>query len=177
MSLRRPARHRQRHRGARGLGIIALIFGLVHMPLPEPDFHNIRHHDAPGEVCEHHDHLLRWHPGAGIADDVAVLHWHWFLPVEGPFDPSPEHSGPALHAHMADWQASNWEDGPRISADTSSRVAASFKIPIVPSLAMLNLPDTAIAVVLGPRAGRSRTFGATFAPHADLSCLLQRWVC
>src|SRR5438067_12993039 len=98
MSLRRPARHR----GTRSLGIVITILGLVHAPLPQPDFHNIRHHDGPGEVCEHHDHLLRWHPGAGIADDVAVLHWHWFLPTVEPFDPSPVPAGPAVHAHVVD---------------------------------------------------------------------------
>src|SRR3954471_17505656 len=117
MSSRQPAQHR----GTRGLGIV-LILGLVHMPLPQPDFHNIRHHDEPGEVCEHHDHLLRWHPGAGLADDVAVLHWHWFLPLSDPFNLSPEHPGPTLHAHVIDWQVTTWEDGPRISADTTSRV-------------------------------------------------------
>src|SRR3954471_23157864 len=109
MLLRRSARHG----GARGLGIMLLILGLVHTPLPQPDFHNIRHHDAPGEVCEHHDHLLLWHPAAGIADDVAVLHWHWFLALAEPSDASPEHSGPALHAHVVDWQATTWDDGPR----------------------------------------------------------------
>ena len=56
----RPAH--QRHRVTRGLGILFVILSLVHAPLPEPDFHNIRHHDRPGEVCDHHDHLLRWHP-------------------------------------------------------------------------------------------------------------------
>src|SRR3954447_16850785 len=109
---------RARHQGARRLGILIVILGLVHAPLPQPDFHNIRHHDAPGEVCEHHDHLLSWHPGAGIANDVAVLHWHWFFPAAEPFDLSPEHAGPALHAHVADWQASTWEQGPQVSADT-----------------------------------------------------------
>ena len=99
MSLSRSARHR----GARGLGIILLILGLVHTPLPEPDFHNIRHHDAPGEVCDHHDHLLRWHPGAGLADDVAVLHWHWFLPDSGHSDT--RDGTAAIHAHVAGWDA------------------------------------------------------------------------
>ena len=77
----------------RTLGISLLILSLVHTPLPQPDFHNIRHHDGPGEVCEHHDHLLRWHPGAGVARDVAVLHWHWFLPADPGTDPPAEGSG------------------------------------------------------------------------------------
>ena len=94
MSARRSARHR----GARRLGIMIVILGLVHTPLPQPDFHNIRHHDGAGEVCEHHDHLIQWHPGAGIASDVAVLHWHWFLPSPPGTDPSPPGSGLAVHA-------------------------------------------------------------------------------
>src|SRR3954452_18321557 len=73
-----------RRRETRSLGIVFLILSLVHAPLPQPDFHNIRHHDGPGEVCDHHDHLLRWHPGAGVARDVAILHWHWFLPTSEP---------------------------------------------------------------------------------------------
>ena len=104
----------------RTVGITLLILGLVHAPLPEPDFHNIRHHDGAGEVCEHHDHLLRWHPGAGVASDVAVLHWHWFLPGS---DPSPDgSSGPAVHAHAPDWPAGSWDDdGPRVAPDVASR--------------------------------------------------------
>jgi hypothetical protein len=152
-----------------------VILGLVHTPLPQPDFHNIRHHDGPGQVCEHHDHLLRWHPGAGIADDVAVLHWHWFLPAADPFDLSPKNAGPALHAHVVDWQASTWEDGPRVSADTTSRLLGAIEAS--PSLAPLALPCAAGTAVPAPGHWRAHTFGATFAPHTHLSCLLQRWVC
>ena len=88
------------------LGVVFLTFGLVHVPLPQADFHNIRHHDAPGELCVYHDHLLQWHPGAGSASDVAVLHWHWVLPsVDGSERDGmarPDGST-ALHAHMPDW--------------------------------------------------------------------------
>ena len=66
---------------------------------PRPTIHNIRHHDAPGEVCPYHDHLLRWHPWADSDDDVALLHWHWFVPLVDP--------GPAAWAMM-----SNWAPGP-----------------------------------------------------------------
>ena len=58
-----------------------LILSVVHVPLPQADYHNIRHHDAPGEICVYHDHLLRWHPSADLDDDVTMLHWHWFVPV------------------------------------------------------------------------------------------------
>src|SRR3954454_10253369 len=117
-------RGRIRQREASGLGIIFLIFSLVHPPLPQPDFHNIRHHHAPGEICDHHDHLLRWHPGAGQADDVAILHWHWFLPTSGPTDapPAGDEDRPPLHAHVSDWFASSWDTAPRITSDDSSRL-------------------------------------------------------
>src|SRR5437763_1208571 len=113
MRWRRPAKPRSGHT----VGIVLLILSLVHTPLPEPDFHNIRHHDGPGEVCDHHDHLLRWHPGAGVARDVAVLHWHWFLPTPAGSDasPAPGGAGPALHAHAPVWLAGSWDDdGPRV---------------------------------------------------------------
>jgi hypothetical protein len=171
MSWRRSARH-----GAgRGIGIMVLILGLVHTPLPQPDFHNIRHHDSPGEVCEHHDHLLRWHPGAGIADDVAVLHWHWFLPTVEPFDATPEQAGPAIHAHVVDWQASTWEDGPRVSADTTSRVVAALAAST--GLASLMLPSRVNTAELAPGAWRVRAFSATSARPTPLTCLFERWDC
>jgi hypothetical protein len=164
-----------RHSGARTLGIITLILGLVHTPLPQPDFHNIRHHDGPGEVCEHHDHLLRWHPQAGVAANVAVLHWHWFLPSADPFSPSPEDPLPAIHAHVVDWQAPTWDDGPRVSADTASRPFSPIESPSC--LPLLILPAEAVAASPVPGPRRAHTFGATFAPHTPLTCLLQRWLC
>ena len=129
MSLFRP----QQHHGVRGPGVLILILGLVHTPSPEPDFHNIRHHDAPGEVCDHHDHLIRWHPGAGVASDVAVLHWHWFFPGAEPLDLGSEPTGPAIHAHVIDWQTSTWEEGPRVSPDPTSRLVGSAEISRIPS--------------------------------------------
>jgi hypothetical protein len=83
---------------------------VIHVPLPQADYHNVRHHDGAGEVCEHHDHLLRWHPTAESDADVALLHWHWFLPLLEVADPhqrsDDDHhrpgSGPALHAHVGD---------------------------------------------------------------------------
>jgi len=152
-----------------------VILGLVHTPLPEPDYHNIRHHDAPGEVCDHHDHLLRWHPTAGIDDDVAVLHWHWFYPAADPFDLSPEHAGSALHAHTVDWQVSTWDDGPRITVDTTPRLDIQLEASAI--LSLTDLPPLPHSAVLTPRDRRERTFGATFAPRAHLSSLYHRWSC
>ncbi|WP_165249129.1 hypothetical protein [Paludisphaera soli] len=91
---------------ARVLGIMFLIPGLLQIPLPQADFHIIRHHHGAGEICPQHDHLLRWHPQAGDCDGqgVAVLHWHWLLPKS--LDPSlldgDARTTPSLHAHEGD---------------------------------------------------------------------------
>jgi hypothetical protein len=174
MRWRRPARTRNGHT----LGITLLILSLVHTPLPQPDFHNIRHHDGKGEVCEHHDHLLRWHPGATGARDVAVLHWHWFLPGPPGSDPTPEGSGPAVHAHAPAWQVSTWDDGPRVvAAGAPSRLLTRpapsplDHLPLtVPGPALIGfMPDTGAHPPLA--------FGATFAPGVSLTSLLHRWTC
>lgn len=162
-------------RGRAG-GIILLILGLVHLPLPQPDFHNIRHHDGQGEVCEFHDHLLRWHPGAGVASDVAVLHWHWFLPGA---EPSPEGlgNGLAVHAHSPDWPAGAWsDDGPRVAPSIESRPLDR------PALNPLDPPVSiaaSVASASSPVAGihPPLAFGATFAPGVSLTSLLHRWIC
>ena len=161
------------------LGIILLILGFAHLPLPQADFHNIRHHDAPGEVCEHHDHLLRWHPDAGLAEDVAILHWHWIFPFARAM--TQPQSGPALHAHVPGetaWPDTTREEKPRVLPDTPSRllarVTALDAAPLPPPLDRAALERAAVPIVLPCRA---LTFGATFAPRAALSTLLQRWVC
>jgi hypothetical protein len=154
-----------------------LILGLAHTPLPQPDFHNIRHHDGPGEVCEHHDHLLRWHPGAGRADDVAVLHWHWFLPTSEPLDAGGESAGPAVHAHVVDWQAPGWNEGPRVSADTTVRPPTGLAASPMPGLTFLILPSPTLLADAASARRRVRAFSATFAPDAPLTSLFQRWDC
>jgi hypothetical protein len=99
------------------LGIALLILSLIHVPIPQIDYHNIRHHDSPGQTCALHDHLLRWHPLAAFEDDVVLLHWHWFLPLVEPgtdHQPADDDShrpgtGPAFHVHIGDGlQAENW---------------------------------------------------------------------
>ncbi|SIO29587.1 hypothetical protein SAMN05444166_3572 [Singulisphaera sp. GP187] len=166
-------RSRRQRRERRGLGILCLILSLVHTPLPQPDFHNIRHHDAPGEVCDHHDHLLRWHPAAGLAQDVATLHWHWFLPTEdGSGSPLPE-QGPALHAHVADWFASAWDDGPRFVPDPHSQLLVRTSL-----CPQATLPPDLIDPwfsVLGPC--RAFVFRATTARPTSSIVLLERWLC
>ena len=171
-----PVRGPVRRRDARGLGIAFLIFSLVHTPLPQPDFHNIRHHDAPGEVCEHHDHLLLWHPGASGAQDVALLHWHWFWPAPDRPGPPLEGEGHAVHAHVADWFASTWDDGPRVVPDDHSRlIPRPDSSPGSPALldSLAGWSDAPAS----PGRSRPSALGATFARGVPLTALLQRWSC
>ena len=158
------------------LGVAFVTLSLVHAPLPQPDFHNIRHHDGPGEVCEHHDHLLRWHPGAGVARDVAVLHWHWFLATADGSDPAPEGSGRAIHAHTPDWAAGPWDDGPQLTPAAASQVdpRPPADPPCQPSLTLApDAPGACPWAASGPAA----PLGASGAPRVPLTSLLHRWVC
>jgi hypothetical protein len=165
-----------RQHGARCLGIGILILSLVHTPLPEPDYHNLRHHDAPGEVCEHHDHLLRWHPGAGAAQDVAVLHWHWYLPSPAGDGSAAPTDGSALHAHVPDWQASPWDQGPSLSpGNTSQSLTRPVSSSSTPSL--WTFVNTSPREVRGSGASPPIAFSATFAPQVSVAALLQRWDC
>lgn len=123
------SRRQERRRGLRFLGIGILILSSIRVPLPQADYHNVRHHDAPGEVCVYHDHLLRWHPSADSAADVAMLHWHWFAPIVEPGadrrgssdEPRAPGSGPALHAHLGDWPAPDWTGTAMVRPDARGR--------------------------------------------------------
>jgi hypothetical protein len=170
-SRRRGFSHR-----VRGLGIGLLILSMGHTPLPKADFHNIRHHDGPGQICRYHDHLLRWHPSDDLAEDVAVLHWHWFLPRPGDSDPSPEGQPTAVHSSVPDWSGLSWDDAPQLAPDARARFIG--RPALGPLETALPSPDMGTAVVL-VRAGPSpiHSFGATFAPRVPLSTLLHRWVC
>ncbi len=172
-----PIRRRLRHHRARTLGIALLILSLFHAPWPQADFHNVRHQDAPGQVCEHHDHLLRWHPDAGQAKDVAILHWHWFLPSSGPVEPGHAGTGPALHAHVDGWDAATPDAGPVVVPDGSSRpLGPPAPGPLLAGeAAPFALPGDGIG--LRPEPGPVHAFGATFAPRASLASWLQRWTC
>jgi hypothetical protein len=164
------------HPRTRTLGITLLILSLVHAPLPQADFHNVRHHDQVGQVCEYHDHLLRWHSDAGQAEDVAILHWHWILPSSGPIDQSHTGDGPALHANVGGWDMTSPDSGPMVVPDRSSRL---MDIPS-PSLLAIDAAPFALAVDrpdLRQGLGSIRTFGATFAPRISLASRLQRWSC
>jgi hypothetical protein len=119
------------------MGIGLLIVSLIHVPLPQADYHNIRHHDGPGERCLYHDHLVRWHPSAEFDEDVALLHWHWFVPVvelgnplhrTGDDDQRPG-SGPAMHAHVGDsLQPDDWRSEPVLQPEGRGRVCAHLAL-------------------------------------------------
>ncbi|WZO98324.1 hypothetical protein EP7_005384 [Isosphaeraceae bacterium EP7] len=160
------------------LATTMVVLGILRTPFPEADFHNIRHHDTPGEVCAMHDHLLRWHPEAGVADDVAVLHWHWLNPANalpgGPVD-----STPALHANIPDQPGTVPDPLPQIALDESSSSPAAGRLvtldPIGPGLTPFLLdafsfwhPPSMAPVGSHPRAPR---------PAASPLALLQRWTC
>jgi hypothetical protein len=171
-------------RWASDLGIGLLILSLVHVPLPQADYHNIRHHDTPGEICGYHDHLLRWHPSADLDDDVAMLHWHWFVPIVEFGDrnqrPDDEHHGPgpgpSVHAQLGDWPAPDWHGDPVVRPDTHGRLRDHL---------VLGQSDANLAYLseelapLDPRRvlfplGAHHTAGAL---RAARSALLQRWNC
>lgn len=152
---------------------MGVIFSLVHAPLPQPDYHNIRHHDAPGELCAHHDHLLRWHPRARASEDVAVLHWHWFVPSSEPAPLSDSGDGPAWHAHIADWDASLWgTDPPRLAAPVARLIDPPTPSPIE-TPAYVHVGMLAPSLAFDPPLA----FSATYARRVSLASLLQRWAC
>jgi hypothetical protein len=162
------------------LGISLLIAGVVRVPLPQADYHNVRHHDAPGEICLLHDHLLRWHPSAASNADVALFHWHWFVPLAESDDPYRQNGddpqGPVLHAHFTDWPEPDWLDEPVIGPDVRGR----FSENRVLSLATANCAY--LEAHFAPIASEPGSL-ALFAPgagaglRADRAALFERWNC
>ena len=67
---------------------MALIWWTGRLPLPVPDFHELRHHHESAESCVLHEHLNRWHTEANLHElasssnlnHAPLLHWHWLLP-------------------------------------------------------------------------------------------------
>ncbi|QEH38528.1 hypothetical protein OJF2_71310 [Aquisphaera giovannonii] len=170
MSVRRPARVCL----GRLIGIALLIPGLFHVPLPQADFHNVRHHDGDGELCPNHEHLLRWHPSAGAADDVAMLHWHWLPPNrQGGSPPETDGlsndlghrgvpAGPALHAYLPlDATAPDW--GRTVAIDPDPRRGAN---PPAPGLDGMGAAPHLIAECPQLRIDPGRLAAAGCAPRA-----------
>jgi len=178
-SRRRSERHR-----LRSLGIGLLILSAIHVPLPQVDYHNIRHHDAPGEICPYHDHLLRWHPSAASADDVALLHWHWFLPLVQPGaaqgGSDDEHRapgrGPALHAHLGDWPEPDWRSEPLIRPDSRGRFLEQLVLGL--SGASSGAISAPVATVdPGPSSFSPTPATEPLGVRAARIALFQRWNC
>lgn len=178
MILRRPAALFL----ARLLGIGLLIPGLLRVPLPQVDYHNIRHHDGAGEICPHHDHLLRWHPMASQNQDVAVLHWHWLAPQavqsSSPDDrdqDGPSSSLPSLHAYLPDCVEPDWQTDPVIRSEGrwSSHDLASM-------LAGWELAEHAFPFCLvDPSASGSPDYRWAELPLRETGhfALVERWNC
>ena len=148
------------HHRARTLGIALLILGLIHRR-PQADFHNIRHHDGPGEVCEHHDHLLRWHPDAGQAGTWRSSTGTGSCP-RGPDDGHCRRR-PPIHAHVAGWDAT----APARARPRARRVVPAARPADPPARSSLGDGPSCGRGRLRPRAGasgRSTAFGATFRP-------------
>lgn len=158
----------------RVLGALIATLGVGQTPMPQPDFHNVRHHDAPGEVCEHHDHLLRWHPGAATAGDVAMLHWHWFLFRGDGSDPSPEGAGQAFHAHTPESAPAPADPTLLVVPDASSRL--DLKITSKSGFSpLLSVDAPGLSKPL--RAPSPGTRRAPVARRVSLTVSLQRWDC
>ena len=171
----------QRVRKTRTFGIMCLALSLVHSPLPWPDFHNVRHHDGTGEICANHEHLLRWHPDAKLAEDVAMLHWHWFVPLDGGSVPANGHDGLTLHASAPEWPCGSLCEH-RNSVSTPCEITQA----LTGVIRTLTNPDVATIFSLQPdpppklRLGAASLltcYSATFRAHASLPTLLQRWTC
>jgi hypothetical protein len=160
-----------------------LILSTIRVPLPQADYHNIRHHDAPGEVCAYHDHLLRWHPSADSAADVTMLHWHWVAPLVepgagrpgSPDEPRAPGSGPALHAYLGDWPAPDWTGTSLVQPDARGRLidllALGLSGPGLP-----HASDRAAELDPGAHLASAWIAGAA-GPRAQILSLIHRWNC
>jgi hypothetical protein len=166
------------------LGIGIVIFGVIHVPLPQADYHNIRHHDGPGEVCPYHDHLLRWHSSATDNADVALLHWHWFVP-QGELGDRHERAGDAdrgpvsgllLHAHMANSLVPDWPGEPVTQCDARYRLLDQLTLTSSTESSALNSGELAVFDLMSRRrcADRRESGGPL---RAAQMAIFQRWNC
>ena len=166
----------QRHHRVSTLAVSLLILALLPTPWPKVEFHNVRHQDEAGQVCEFHDHLLRWHPDAPSGVEVAVLHWHWGWPPR--VDDSTEHPDdtPRLIGHLPDVALPTAEPTPAILVDTPahSQVATGFEPPCRFSAFERPTPDP---LAFGSGRSDALTFSASFAPRTSLTSRLHRWSC
>ena len=180
MTLRRPSRHS----GLRLLGIALLMPVLFRVPLPQPDYHNVRHHHGAGEVCPITIICSDGHPSANQASDVAMLHWHWFVPRsqarEFSSGSDDDHhgpaSGPALHAYLADCLEPDWKGDPVIRPDGRGR----FLQHLASGSSVTNLAADSTPLTLAathPSRAHSSIPIASACFCGDLFGLCQRWNC
>ena len=163
-----------RRRRLHCLGVALLILGVGNVPWPRADFHNIRHHDGPGETCPLHDHLLGSHPDAGLAEDVAVLHWHWTPPQ----CPAPaDGDTPVVHALAQDWPGVPSDDGLQFAPPepTGWVDAASVEGPAAPTALAADFPIRLPGPRLDP--GALRASPASLSPPISLTILHRHWTC
>jgi len=157
-----------------------LIASVIRVPLPQADYHNIRHHDAPGEICPFPDHLVGCHPSAAIDADVALLHWHWFVPLAESDDPNHrdghERQGPFLHAHFSDWPEPDWLDHAVISPDVRGRFAGDLTIRLAGAEGAY-LAGHFAPTCSGPNLVSVLSDGAADGLRAGRIAFLQRWNC
>jgi hypothetical protein len=180
VALRRPANQR----GSRALGIGLLILSVVHVPLPQADYHNIRHHDAADEICVYHDHLLRWHPSADHDDDVTMLHWHWVVPLiesDGlPRGSDDEHhgpaSGPSLHAHLGDFAEPDWLGDPVVRPDSRGRLLDQLTLG-QSNASLAHSADHLLPLGLHRAQCSVLDRSANGGLRASRTALFQRWNC
>lgn len=166
-----------RRGGSRGL-IALIVLALSHAPLPVADFHTIAHHDAPGEVCELHDHLLRWHPDAGNSESVAVLHWHWLSPLDFPWQTAASDRFPAIHAHAGEAAIANWNADLSIVPEPSeaARIDLSIRHQLVFVISACDLIGAGEEPRAGPPAA-PQAYSATFGESGRLIKLLHHFTC
>ena len=163
---------------------ILLVLGVVRVPFPQVDYHNVRHHHAAGQVCPHHDHLLRRHPTASQNEDVALLHWHWFLPnsQDSGRDADDENtsgspiSGTAIHAHLYDGMEPEWGGDLVIRSSGRGQCLRVTDSGLTTRLLALAI-STPIGRVLPPRPDDLAFLEPHPNPHAGLLALAQRRNC
>jgi hypothetical protein len=169
---------RQRRGRLGWLATTMVVLGILRTPFPEADFHNIRHHDRSGEVCAMHDHLLRWHPEAGVADDVAVLHWHWLNPANA-LPGGPTDDMPALHANIPDQPGTVPDPLPQITLDEASgslgrQIALD---PVGPGSPIAIFDTFSFSHPPSPVAMKSWATCPAISRAASPLAMLQRWTC
>lgn len=160
--------------------IALLVIAIVRPPLPVPDYHQVEHRDGPGQFCEYHEHLLRWHSDGGSETPTAVLHWHWmiFRPLQSTPSPSDDPDSPLniCHSLGTDWLAPNWAEAPKLSTSRTTipapRLSLKFWTVASPQpFGLHHLIDP--SPPSSSRAHDSRVLSIS-APRCSL---LQLWTC